>query len=112
MKEGFPRMERTPINLRANGRFMLNVAGVLEVKGLAANIYIITVLDIARCGLRVTCPVSVPVGSRVVVTSCHTDIVGEVRNTRAMGVNEFWLDIKADTGADGGLDLTSARLTR
>ena len=97
---------RASVDLRADRRYMVNVAGALQVEGLATDVYVITVLDISRSDLRVSCPISVPAGSRVTVTACQANIIGEVRYTREVGPNEFWLGIKADKGADGGLDLT------
>jgi len=98
---------RTPIDLRADRRYLVDVGGVLQVEGLATNVYVVRVINISRSGLRVSCPISVSVGSRVEVTSCHTSIVGEVRYTREVDVSEFWLGIRADKATDGGLDLTA-----
>lgn len=86
---------------------MVNVAGVLRVQGIGTNVYVITVLDVSRSGLRVSCPITVPAGSRVEVTACDTDISGEVRYVRDVGTREFWLGIRADKGAGEGIDLTS-----
>jgi hypothetical protein len=96
-------MQQIPVDLREGGRYVVDVAGILQVEG---NVYVVRVLDVSGSSLRVRSAISIPVGSRVVVTSCHTDIVGEVQNARAMGVKEFWLDIRADKAADGGFDLT------
>lgn len=96
---------RTLIDLRADRRYMVNVAGVLRVEGLAMGVYVVTVLDVSKSGLRVSCPISVPAGTRVEVTCCDTNIIGEVRYAREVGANEFWLGIRADKGT--GVDLTS-----
>jgi hypothetical protein len=93
-------MQQIPVDLREGGRYMVDVAGILQVEG---NVHVVRILDVSGSSLRVSCAISIPVGSRVVVTSCHTDVVGEVQNARAVGVKEFWLSIKVDKAADGGL---------
>jgi len=96
-------MQKPLIDLRADRRYAVHVSGILQVEG---NVYVVEVLDVSSAGLRITCPISIPVGARLVVTTCHTDIVGEVQEARAVGANEFRLSVEALTAAVGGLDLT------
>jgi hypothetical protein len=95
------------IDLRADKRYIVNVGGILEVEGLPQDTYDVTVRDVSRSGLRVSSPISIPAGTRVAVTSGQTNIVGEVRYARAVGVKEFWLGIKVDLSPSGGIDLAA-----
>jgi hypothetical protein len=93
------------IDLRADRRFTVEVAGVLQLGDVKSAVYVVTVLDVSRSGLRVCCPVPVATGSRAEVSCCDTVIAGEVRYCREDAANEFYVGIKADQGAEGGIDL-------
>jgi len=93
------------IDLRADRRFSVEVAGVLKLTDVKSAVYVITVLDISKSGLRVCCPVAIATGASVQVTCCDTVIAGEVRYCRQEGAEEFYVGIKADRGAAGEIDL-------
>lgn len=92
------------IDLRVDRRYTVNLGGVLQIEGVPASVYVVTVLDVSKSGLRVSCPISVPVGSRVSVACWNTNISGEVRYTREVALDEFHIGIKA--AGSSGLDLT------
>ena len=94
------------IDLRADRRFTVDIGGVLQVKGTPKDIYLVTVRDVSKSGLRVSCPICVPEGSRVELTCCDTIISGEVRYAREESLDEYCLGIRADSTTSGGLDLT------
>jgi len=100
------RPARSNIDLRADRRYTVDVGGVLQVEGVPTAVYVVTVMDVSKLGLRVSCPVSIPVGTRVEVGCCDTTIFGQVRYASEVGPNDFYLGIRADKNGDGGLDLT------
>jgi hypothetical protein len=78
MRPGHPRQLPFPsgIDLRADRRYTVDVGGVLQIEGIPASVYVVTVLDVSKSGLRVSCPVSIPVGAQVTVACCNTSISG------------------------------------
>ena len=92
------------IDLRADRRYTVDVGGVLRIEGVPASVYVGTVLDFSKSGLRVRCPIPIPVGARVAVECCNTQISGIVRYAREEAPDEFTVGIKA--AGTGGLDLT------
>ena len=92
------------IELRADRRYTVDVSGVLRIEGVRAGIYAVTVLDVSKTGLRIGCPISMPVGTQVTVACCNAKISGEVRYAREVAPDEFTVGIKA--AANDGIDLT------
>jgi len=88
------------IDLRADRRFNIEVAGVLQVVGTASAVYVVTVLDVSKSGVRVSCPDSLSEGTRVEVACCDTCISGSVRYSREVAAGEFYVGIKAGTDID------------
>lgn len=84
------------IDLRADRRFHIEVAGLLQYEGMPGAIYVITVLDISRFGLRVHCPVPLSPGLRVEVSACGSRISSTVRYCTPSDDYEFYIGIKAD----------------
>lgn len=97
-----PSCVAASVDLRADRRFSVDLGGVLQVKGSGIAIYVVTVRDISKSGLRVSCPASLPDGTRVEVACCDTIIAGEVRYSREVFADDFYIGIKAD---QGGIDL-------
>ncbi len=116
MREGHAQHLPSNIDLRADRRYTVEVGGVLQVADVPAAVYVVTVLDVSKTGLRVRCPICVPVGARVAVECCSTSIPGEVRYAREDAVDEFTLGIRATSGlrsyvvpfADSAVSLTGA----
>ncbi|HLX44112.1 MAG TPA: hypothetical protein VKR43_11790 [Bryobacteraceae bacterium] len=97
---------------RSDRRYPIEEAAVMRVEGVAGGVYVVTVLDVSKLGLRVSCPVALPLGTRVKV-SCHgADIIGEIRYARDVERDGYYLGILADALAraghlqDGEIDLT------
>jgi hypothetical protein len=80
---------------RRHRRFQMDMAGLLRIAGVAGGIYMISVLDVSKSGLRIQCPRALDHGTRVEV-QCHDfSVFGEVRYSRGMAADEFHLGIEA-----------------
>lgn len=97
---------------RSDQRYPIEEAAVLRVDGVAGGVYVVTILDVSKFGLRVSCPVALALGTRVKV-SCHgAEIIGEIRYARDVERDGFYLGVLADKVAraghvqDGEIDLT------
>lgn len=97
---------------RRHDRHALQLPGILRIEAMRGGVYVITVLDVSKSGLRINCPTTVPNGSRVEVKCQGAKITGRVKYAREVGGQEFHLGVEAD-GAneaamlpDGELDLT------
>jgi hypothetical protein len=80
---------------RRHRRFAMEMAGLLRLSGVAGGIYMITVLDVSKAGLRIECPRALDAGTRVEIQCRDFSIIGEIRYSRAVGVDEFHLGIEA-----------------
>lgn len=85
----------------------------MRVEGVAGGVYVVTVLDVSKFGLRVSCPIALPLGTRVKV-ACHgAEIGGEIRYARDVDRDGYYLGLRADTifqsgqPQDGEIDLTT-----
>ncbi len=93
-------------------RFPLIQPGVMHIEGRPGDAYVVTVLDVSKSGLRVSCSSALPIDTRVEVKCRGAAVLGDVRYSRNVGRDEFHLGIKAhdiSAGArpeDGQLDLT------
>ncbi len=80
---------------RRHRRFEMDMAGLLRISGIAGGIYMITVLDVSKSGLRIQCSRALDHGTRVEI-QCHDfSIFGEIRYSRGMAADEFHLGIEA-----------------
>ena len=84
----------------------------MRIRGKPDQVYVVTVLDVSKSGLRVSCTSALPAATQVEV-KCHgAGVRGEVRYCRDVKKNEFHLGIKADGASSGAgpqdhkLDLT------
>jgi hypothetical protein len=86
---------------RLDRRFPVEEAAVMRVEGKTGAVYVVTVLDVSRSGLRISCPISLPLETRVNL-KCHgAEISGEVRYARNVGYYGFHLGIKANLVTHG-----------
>lgn len=94
----------TPAEQRRHDRYQVEIPGVLRVQETRGGIYMVTVLDISKSGLRLCCPKLVPPGNRVEVKCQNTKVLGTVKYAREVGY-EWNLGIEADAVANesGGL---------
>jgi hypothetical protein len=97
---------------RSDQRYPIEEAAVLRVEGVAGGVYVVTVLDVSKLGLRVSSPVALALGTRVKV-SCHgAEITGEIRYARDVERDGYYLGVLASTvsragqAQDGEIDLT------
>jgi hypothetical protein len=98
---------------RTDQRYPVEEAAVMRVEGVAGGVYVVTVLDVSRFGLRVSCPVPWPLGTHVKV-SCHgAEVAGEIRYARDVERDGYHLGVRADKVSrdgqvlDGEIDLTA-----
>ena len=99
---------------RRHERFSFEKPGILRLEHVHGGLYLITVLDLSRSGLRINCPKAVARETRVEVQCLGRRVSGVVRYTREVGPREFHVGIEADRAetngvvwSDGTLDLTA-----
>jgi hypothetical protein len=80
---------------RRHRRFEMDMAGLLRISGIAGGIYMITVLDVSKSGLRIQCSRALDHGTRVEIQCHNFSIFGEIRYSRGMAAEEFHLGIEA-----------------
>jgi len=85
----------------------------MRIEGVAGGVYVVTVLDVSKFGLRVSCPIALPLGTRVKV-ACHgAEIAGEIRYARDVERDGYYLGMRAEAVSRGGqtqdgeIDLTA-----
>jgi hypothetical protein len=98
---------------RTDQRYPVEEAAVLRIEGVAGGVYVVTVLDVSKFGLRVSCPIALDLGTRVKV-ACHgVEIAGEIRYARDVERDGYYLGLRAETVSraghplDGEIDLTA-----
>ncbi len=72
----------------------------MRVEGIRGGIYLITVLDVSKSGLRINCSTSLTTGTRVEVRCRGASVPGEIRYARDVGQNEFHLGVEATSEMD------------
>jgi PilZ domain len=93
-------------------RYPVVEPGILRISGAVGDAYLITVLDVSKSGMRVSCSTALPVETQVEVQCRGSGVTGEVRYARNVGRDEFHLGIEvknATAGArneEGELDVT------
>jgi hypothetical protein len=87
---------------RLDRRFPVEEAAVMRVEGQAGGVYVVTVLDVSKSGMRVSCPISLPLETPVTVRCHGAEISGNVRYARNIGFYGFHLGIKANVVSRGG----------
>ena len=105
---------------RRHERFAFEKPGILRLEKVHGGLYLITVLDLSKSGLRVNSPKAVARETRVEVQCLGRRVSGVVRYTREVGPREFHVGIEADRAESNGtvwsagtLDLTDLfRLSR
>ncbi len=104
-----PNETRRNVEQRRHERHVVELPGLLRLPETRGGIYSVTVLDLSRSGLRVSCPCSVASGTRVEVMCRNVRIAGTVRHARevADGVH---LGIEADAAEAGGNTLETTEL--
>jgi hypothetical protein len=73
----------------------MEMAGLLRIAGVAGGIYMITVLDVSKSGLRIQCPRALDPGTQVEVKCRDFSVFGEIRYSRGIAADEFYLGIEA-----------------
>jgi PilZ domain len=90
----FGSPETEELHFRKHDRFQVEIPGLarlIEHRG----IYAVTVLDISKTGLRITCPRALPSGTRLEIKCQNVKLFGCVKYSREAG-NEIYLGIEVD----------------
>jgi len=90
---------------RRHDRYTVGEPAILRIIGVKGGVYLITVIDVSKSGLRLSCSVSLAPGTRVEVRWRGARIEGEVRYAREVQAHEFHLGMAADVGEDQDLTL-------
>jgi hypothetical protein len=98
-----PELFRFTANLRNEVRHPVEQAAVLRVPGMAGGIYLVTILDVSKSGLRVSCTRSLVDRTQVEVIYAKLKILGEVRYVREVELGTFHLGIQVVIGSEGVL---------
>ncbi len=80
---------------RRHFRYPVDVPAVLRLPGVAGGIYIITVLDVSKSGVRVQCPRSLNIGTAVEIRCNNCEVFGEIRYARSVDKDGFHLGVEA-----------------
>lgn len=78
-------------------------AALLRAEGGPGRIYLVTILDVSRSGLRVSCPAGLPSGTVVHVRYENLEIPGDVRYSREVEAGAFHLGIQVAPGRESEL---------
>jgi hypothetical protein len=114
IQDSFPAQHRsTPLPRRKEPRNPTDAAGILRLEDHPEGVFMVTILDVSKSGLRVRCPTGREPGTRVEINCGTARIAGTVRYTREVEPNEFNMGINADRvsrddflGAAEEIDLT------
>jgi hypothetical protein len=102
---GSPGPERA--QQRRHDRYQVEIPGLLRVQEAPGGMYAVTVLDVSRTGLRISCPKPFASGTRVEIRCQSTKVAGTVKYARAVG-NEIYLGIEADVADPGAAETQTA----
>ena len=91
------------IEHRRHDRHVVEMPGILTLQDTRGGVYAVTVLDVSQSGLRLSCPKSLPSGTRVEVKCQKVKIAGTVRYARDAGT-EIYLGIEAELAQAGGVE--------
>ena len=97
---------------RKHERFVVKAPAILRLPMTQGGTYLITVIEVSKTGLRISCPIALESGARVEVKVLGSTVLGTARYAREVE-REFYVGIEADTveprieGAQGDdFDLT------
>jgi hypothetical protein len=83
---------------RKHERLAAEIPAVLRLVETRGGIYVVTVLDVSKSGLRISCPSALPEGTKVEIKCRGIAILGIVRYAREVH-EEFHLGIEAETAS-------------
>jgi hypothetical protein len=90
---GSPALEK--VQERRHDRYQVEIPGLLRLLETRGGIYAVTVLDVSKTGLRISCPQPFASGTRVEIRCQGKKILGTVKYAREVR-NETYLGIEAD----------------
>lgn len=104
---GSPAAEE--VQQRRHDRHQVEIPGLLRLQETRGGIYAVTVLDISKAGVRISCPKALASGTRVEVKCLNTKMFGTVKYAREVG-NEIYLGVEVDVvdAANMGAGTSSA----
>jgi hypothetical protein len=97
---------------RREVRYQVQEPCTLRVTGERGAVYVITILDVSKAGLRLSGSIALAPGAHVEVLCRGVKISGYVRYSRNTGREEFHMGIRAEDDSpgprteEGELDLT------
>jgi hypothetical protein len=99
---------------REDERFPVQIPATLCLAGRTTAVSVIEIVDVSRCGLRVRSGHGLAQATRVRVDCRGASISGEVRYSRQVALDEFYIGIQAVSasggpGVAGEMDLTRLR---
>lgn len=80
---------------RTQNRVAVRIPAILRLPEVRGGIFLVTVLDLSKTGLRITCPRALPSGSRLELKFNDVTVFGVARYSRAVE-EEFQAGIEAD----------------
>lgn len=92
---------RCAADLRSETRYIVDRPALLRVEG--SRPYLITILDVSRNGLRVSCPEQLAAGIEVSIRLCNVDVPGEIRYAHIALDGEYHLGIRTAPDRDSQL---------
>jgi hypothetical protein len=97
---------------RKDVRYQVQEPCTLRETGTRGGVYVVTILDVSKTGLRISASMALASGTPVDVLCRGVRITGAVRYARNVGRDEFHLGVKVDDDSagprteEGELDLT------
>jgi len=103
---------RPALEQRQQDRHAVRIPGILRLPEIRGGMYLVTVFDVSRGGLRVSCPRALPSGTRAEIVFNGATVAGttryarEVRNEWHLGIEADGLEIRGSRVENSELDLT------
>ena len=104
------RLAPERVQQRRHDRYQVEIPGLLRLQETRGGIYGVTVLDVSRTGLRISCPKALASGTRVEIRCQNIKVLGTVKYSREVG-NEIYLGIEADVVDTAATDPGTAGVT-
>lgn len=92
--------QRSVEELRTEVRYPVGQPAVLRAD---SGLYVVTILDVSRSGMRVSCSKEFASGTNVHVRYAELEVPGEIRYARKLETGEFHLGIQVAPGRESEL---------
>jgi hypothetical protein len=88
---------------RSEVRYRVEQPAMMRVLGAHVDVFLVTILDASRSGLRVSCPKGFAVGTQVEVSFAALKLPGQVRYVRLVEAGTSHLGIQVAAGRESEL---------